>query len=62
MEKLEEKTQELVQKQQKLDQTKQEPLDWGTASGRVCMRSTDIDKTDKAFTARQDVAVPLQID
>lgn len=33
-----------------------------TASGRVCMRSTDIDKTDKAFTARQDVAVPLQID
>ena len=31
-----------------------------TASGRVCMRSTD--KTDKAFTARQDIAVPLQID
>lgn len=39
MEKLEEKTQELVQKQQKLDQTKQEPLDWDTASGGVCMRS-----------------------
>lgn len=41
MEKLEEKTQELAEKQQKLDQTKQEPLDWGlnTASGRVCTRS-----------------------
>lgn len=33
MEKLEEKTQELVQKQQKLDQTKQEPLDWGYSLG-----------------------------
>lgn len=33
MEKLEEKTQELVQKKQKLDQTKQEPLDWGYSLG-----------------------------
>lgn len=42
MEKLEEKTQELVQKQQKLDQTKQEPLDWGYSLGRSVYEEYDL--------------------
>ena len=42
MEKLEEKTQELVQKQQKLDQTKQEPLDWGYSLGTSVYEEHDL--------------------
>lgn len=42
MEKLEEKTQELAQKQQKLDQTKQEPLDWGYSLGTSVYEEHDL--------------------